>query len=201
MKRSLAFTSVAILVLTILYPARPGAAEAERPILTAPKAEQIKVARSAAPEYISRDATILVFGPGGELKEAVKGSNGFTCFPDIGDRKEPYPFCGDEASMEWVTSFTEGLDEPTNTEPGVAHMMQGGWHYEKDGMILMGDEPGATGVKEPPHWMIFWPFSSSVTGLPTMPVKGFGTYIMWEESPYSHLMIYQDPLALMGGGM
>jgi hypothetical protein len=41
-------------------------------------AEEIALARSAAPESISKDAEILVLGDHG-YETAVKGSNGFTC--------------------------------------------------------------------------------------------------------------------------
>lgn len=40
---------------------------------------EVALARSAAPEAISRDATILVLGSRG-FEVAVKGSNGFVCF-------------------------------------------------------------------------------------------------------------------------
>jgi hypothetical protein len=61
--------------------------------LIADRDSEIALARSAAPEAISRDATILVLGHRG-FEAAVKGSNGFVClverswlgpfdFPDI----------------------------------------------------------------------------------------------------------------------
>jgi len=39
---------------------------------------EIALARSAAPESVSKDATVLVFGPQG-YQTAVKGTNGFVC--------------------------------------------------------------------------------------------------------------------------
>lgn len=42
------------------------------------RAAEIALARSAAPEAISREATVLVLGPKG-FETAVKGSNGFVC--------------------------------------------------------------------------------------------------------------------------
>src|SRR5271170_6737303 len=39
---------------------------------------EISLARSAAPESISRDADVLVLGPHG-YETAVKGANGFVC--------------------------------------------------------------------------------------------------------------------------
>lgn len=45
--------------------------------------EEIKLARSAAPESIARDAEVLVLGRHG-YETAVKGTNGFTCLVERG---------------------------------------------------------------------------------------------------------------------
>jgi hypothetical protein len=47
-------------------------------------------------------------------------------------------------------------------------------------------------VKEPPHWMVMWPFDAAATKLPTQPNPS-GVYIMFDGTPYAHLMVYQDP--------
>ncbi len=155
--------------------------------------ELIEMARSAAPARISADASVMVQGPDGKLKEVAKGTNGFTCIPDTDAQEVADPMCGNAAAMQWATDLLEGRPAPTNTEPGVAYMAKGGWHWEKDGKILMDAKtPGAKRVREPSHWMIFWPFKAKETLLPVMPGK-FGTYIMWEGTPYAHLMIYQNP--------
>ena len=70
-------------------------------------------------------------------------------------------------------------------------MARGGQHWEKDGQMFMKEAPGAKIVDEPPHWMIFWPFDSKTTILPTQ--SHSSTYIMFEGTPYAHLMIIQDP--------
>jgi hypothetical protein len=56
--------------------------------------------------------------------------------------------------------------------------------------VMAGE--GAKVVKEPPHWMIMWPFNAATTKLPTVPNRA-GAYIMFEDTPYAHLMVYQDP--------
>ena len=154
--------------------------------------EQIKIAESAAPSSISMNATILVPGEDGKLVEARKGTNGFTCIPDIDGQEEPDPICVDQAAFQWVNDLMNKAPSPTNTIPGIAYMARGGWHWEKDGKLVEKNDAGALRVKEPPHWMIVGPFDSMASGLPTAPHK-FGTYIMWDGTPYSHLMIYQDP--------
>ena len=157
-------------------------------------AEQIKIAESAAPARISRDAAVMVIGKDGKLAEAKKGTNGFTCVPSIEGQEIPDPICMDAPAYKWLTDAMEGKPKPTNTSPGVAYMARGGWHWEKDGKItpVTKNEPGAKRVKEPPHWMILWPFTPEKSGLPSVPKK-FGTYVMYDGTPYAHLMIYQDP--------
>jgi len=48
-----------------------------------------------------------------------------------------------------------------------------------------------TPIKEPPHWMLMWPFDAA-SGLPTTEKKT-DTWIMWAGTPYAHLMINQKP--------
>jgi hypothetical protein len=51
------------------------------------RSAEISLARSAAPEAISRDATIMVLGPRG-YQTAVRGTNGFVC---LVERSWSYP--------------------------------------------------------------------------------------------------------------
>jgi len=159
------------------------------------KEQLIKLAMKGAPASISKDATIMIPGADGKMVEAKKGTNGFTCMPDIDGQAKPDPICADAASMQWANDLMGGAEKPTNTVPGIAYMAEGGWHFEKDGKILMKDEPGAKVVQEPPHWMVFWPFDPKASGIPDMPNK-LGTYIMFAGTPYAHLMVYQNPMKL-----
>lgn len=198
MKRLFVLMTGSILALSFMtaMDSEAGKKETKIEIRTMPREDPMKVARSAAPSSVSKDASIMVFGSDGKLTEAKKGTNGFTCIPDIDGQEKPDPFCGNGPAMQWVGDLVDGREKPSNTEPGVAYMMQGGWHWEKDGKITMDkNEPGARRVKEPPHWMVFWPFRSADTGLPVK-LGNFGTYIMWDSTPYAHLMIYQNPRGL-----
>jgi hypothetical protein len=153
--------------------------------------DQTALALSAAPAHITKDAGVMIYGTDGKLTEVKKSSNGFTCIPTVMNLPYPDPMCMDAASHQWMDDMMSGAPKPTNTVPGVAYMARGGSHYEKDGKVVMGAE-GAKVVKEPPHWMIFWPFDSTTSKLPKAPNPS-GVYIMFEDSPYAHLMIYQDP--------
>ena len=154
--------------------------------------EKIKLALSAAPAHISKDAAVLLPDKDGKLVEAKKGTNGFTCIPTVNNRPEPDPMCFDAAVGQWVDALVNKKEKPGNTVPGISYMARGGIHWEKGGKILMEEAPGAKLVKEPPHWMLMWPFDSKEAKLPTLPNPS-GVYIMFDGSPFAHLMVYQDP--------
>ncbi|MCC6544896.1 MAG: hypothetical protein IT392_10425 [Nitrospirae bacterium] len=191
MKRMIKYLGLMSLILCFSSAAM-AADKGKSPIPGMTKSELIKLAKSAAPASIADHATVMIPGADGKLVEAVKGTNGFACIPDIDGQEVPDPFCGDAASMEWADALMSGADRPTNTVPGIAYMAKGGWHFEKDGKILMKEVPGSKRVKEPPHWMLFWPVDSKTSGIPSLPNK-LGTYVMWDGTPFAHLMIYQDP--------
>jgi len=65
--------------------------------LMADRNAEIAMARSAAPEGISRDAEVLVLGRHG-YETAVKGKNGFVC---VVERGWMSPFDGDDAVNFW----------------------------------------------------------------------------------------------------
>lgn len=153
--------------------------------------DQTALALSAAPAHISKDAGVMVFGADGKLTETRKSANGFTCIPTVMNLPDPDPMCMDAASQQWFTDITNNAPKPTNTVPGIAYMVRGGSHFEKDGKVVMSGD-GAKIVKEPAHWMVMWPFDAAATKLPTTPNPS-GTYIMFDGSPYAHLMVYQDP--------
>ncbi|MBI5560253.1 MAG: hypothetical protein HY883_03160 [Deltaproteobacteria bacterium] len=175
----------------------PAAGDMKKGVKSLPADKQVNLAESAAPMSISTDATIMVYAADGKLTEARKGQNGFTCVPDISGQEKPDPICMDKAAYQWFTDAMTNAPKPANTVPGIAYMARGGWHWEKDGKITpMGkNEPGDKRVKEPPHWMILYPFDAKAGGIPATPGR-FGTYIMYEGTPYAHLMIYQDPARL-----
>ncbi|MDO8426796.1 MAG: hypothetical protein Q7T24_04715 [Deltaproteobacteria bacterium] len=181
-----------LLVFGLVFSAGAAFAAKEKGIKGMSQEEMISVAKSAAPPQISDNATVLIPGPDNKLTEAKKGTNGFTCIADLSGQEKPDPFCGDENATQFIMSMMNKEPRPANTAPGVGYMAQGGWHWEKDGRIVDPGTPGAKRIHEPPHWMILWPFESQATMIPTGPNK-FGTYIMYDGTPYAHLMIYEDP--------
>ena len=153
--------------------------------------DQTALALSAAPAHIAKEAGVMIYSADGKLTETKKSANGFSCIPTVMNLPDPDPMCMDAAVHQWMTDLMNNAPKPTNTVPGIAYMARGGSHFEKAGKVVMSGD-GAKVVKEPPHWMVIWPFDAEATKLPTVPNPS-GVYIMFEGSPYAHLMVYQDP--------
>jgi len=188
----MAFVVVLCLGLATLVTAGEKQGKAAKNVPSMSQEEQIKLALSAAPPHIVKDAAVLVFAADGKLKEGRPGTNGFTCIPTVMNLPDPDPMCMDAAVKQWWEDLMKNAPKPSNTMPGIAYMARGGSHWEKDGRVLMQEESGAKIVKEPPHWMIVWPFEAKTTMLPTAPNPS-GVYVMFDGTPYAHVMVYQDP--------
>jgi hypothetical protein len=151
---------------------------------------QSRIARalSAAPAKVAKAAKVVERDDNGKDTVLREGTNGFTCFPGhpgvIGDA----PFCANAAAMQWEDDMAQHKPRPTNTEPGIEYMLAGGTDWS-------ASDPHATSgtpIKEPPPWMIMWPFDAAATGLPTTK-QDTGTWIMYSGTPWAHLMINQRP--------
>jgi hypothetical protein len=151
---------------------------------------EAKIARAlaAAPPEISKDARIVDQDEHGTESVLRDGTNGFTCFPGhlgvVGDD----PHCSNAAALRWERDFLALKPKPTNSEPGIVYMLQGGTDWS-------ASDPNATSgnpIKEPPHWMILWPFDTKASGFSTEP-KQAGTWIMYAGTPWAHLMINGRP--------
>jgi len=159
-----------------------------------PKADskQAKISRalSAAPAEVAKSAKVVDRDEKGNETVLREGTNGFTCFPYsgrpgvVGD----VAYCANVAALQWEKDLAEHKPMPTNTEPGIEYMLAGAIDWSPTDPYATSGTP----FKEPPHWMILWPFNPATTGLPTRP-KDTGTGIMWAGTPYSHLMINQRP--------
>jgi hypothetical protein len=152
-------------------------------------------AREGAPAHISDQAGIVRMDPKGKVTPVSQSKNGFTCTLMSDENRSPV--CADERGFAWlVSAISQKPQPPAIDKPGIAYMAKGAIHYEtSDGKMVMMPGAGTKEVREPPHWMIIWPFDSASTGIPTRPNAG-GTYIMFAGTPYAHLMVYQDPKML-----
>jgi hypothetical protein len=92
----------------------------------------IKNALSAGPDWITDKATVKVMdmhaetSGGGHMMERVlcRGSNGWTCMPDVPGRPQHDPMCGDETMMKWLKAVMAG-EKPNIDRVGLSYMLMG----------------------------------------------------------------------------
>lgn len=149
-----------------------------------PASAKIARAMSAGPSNVARAATIADMDAHGKMTVLRKGTNGFTCFPGhpgvVGDDA----ICADAATLTWMDSWAKHAKKPANTKPGIAYMYAGGTDWSADDPFATKGTP----IKEPPHYMIMWPFDAQASGLPAKESQT-GTWIMYAGTPYAHLMV------------
>jgi hypothetical protein len=130
---------------------------------------KIKNALAAAPDFISEQATVVDWVDpriAGRLEMGRvlrKGTNGWTCMPDIPGRPQHDPMCADEAMMQILMDIIDGRT-PTVKRVGLSYMLLG---EARQGQ-------GANPTKDPrevkewfyigPHIMVALP-AGSVTAL------------------------------------
>ena len=158
-------------------------------IVEDPNGEKIANAMSAGPERISAEAAILDWpsDDSGELTELRAGSNGWSCLPDDPSTPTNDPMCLDANWLEFIHAIIGGRD-PVYTAVGLGYMLQGGSSASPTDYTLLeppaGEEWGISG----PHLMVVSPGDLDPAFYSTDPASG-GPWIMWEGTPYEHLMV------------
>jgi hypothetical protein len=140
------------------------------------EAREIALARSAAPDAVSAEATVLVLRRGG-YAVAVEGTNGVTCYVSRSRPESLEPHCFDQEGSETILAMQlrraelreqaksrEDIEQTLAREladgtfrlpsrPAMSYMMSGG-------QVLYNEEGQHVG-KWRPHLMIYVPFITS----------------------------------------
>lgn len=149
---------------------------------------QIANAMSAAPMAIAQDATILGFPvEGDQMVLLQEGTNGWTCLTDWPASPTNDPMCNDPVWTAWMEAFWAG-EEPEVTQPGLSYMLQGGDDTSNTDPFAPVPAEGDEWVSSPAHLMLLVPGGFDAAVFTTDHASGF-PYIMWEGTPYEHLMI------------
>ncbi|MEE9230619.1 MAG: hypothetical protein V3U86_07930 [Acidobacteriota bacterium] len=171
--RSLWIAVVLVLIAAVQF--SPRAAEES-------KRGKIDRAMSAAPESVSKDATIM------DVDGAVlrKGINGWICMPGImpGDN---HPMCNDDVWVSLMKAVGARADYSTD-RIGISYMLQGDALVSNSDPYATDKNNGDVWIQEGPHLMIVVPDPGTLDGLPTDPHNG-GPYVMWKGTPYAHIMV------------
>ena len=148
----------------------------------------IKNAEMAAPAAVSTAATIYGMNADGTLRTLREGTNGWWCMPDDPATPSNDPWCGDANALEWANAWASKTEPPAG-KVGLMYMLQGGTDSSNTDPYANMEPEGKTWFETGPHLMI-----ANARGL-LAGYKGGETpdttvpYIMWEGTPYEHLMI------------
>lgn len=182
------------------------------------RAEEIAMARSAAPASISRDATVLVLGNGG-YETAATGTNGFTCLvfrgwdaalndPEFWNPKVRAPICLNAAATHsvlpaylqrsrWVLA---GQDLPAIRAQTKAAVASGEIGAPAAGaMCYMMSKQGYLSDKAPhwhPHLMYFLPKTDSAAWGANLP----GSPMVALADPDEPVTVFLTPVPTWSDG-
>ncbi|MBL8128579.1 MAG: hypothetical protein JNM64_13145 [Chloroflexia bacterium] len=150
---------------------------------------KIAVALSAAPATVSADATIYDrnVDDAGNFIVLREGSNGWSCFPDAPGTPATDPMCLDQTWMTWLSALV-AHEEPDITAPGFAYMLQGGDDGSNTDPFATEPVAGEEWVSSPAHVMLLMPGDLDPSIITTDHHSGH-PYIMWEGTPYEHIMM------------
>ena len=151
--------------------------------------EKIQNAMSAAPASISRDATIMDYPAreGDGPTELRKGTNAWFCFPDNPGSPSNDPICVDKVWLDFFQAYMTQT-EPKVTAPGISYMLQGGSDSSNSDPFAPPPSNTEDWIISPPHLMVIIPGKLDPTVFSTDFNSG-GPWIMWEGTPYEHLMV------------
>ena len=147
---------------------------------------KIKLATSAGPADISRNAAVVEPGEKGEMKQLRAGTNGWVCMA------EPEAMCLDKEWQGWADAWMNKKD-PQIKGVGVGYMLKGDRGTSNTDPFATGPTPTNQWVVSPPHVMVLTPDASQLNALPTDPHSG-GPWVMWKGTKYAHIMVPTMPM-------
>ncbi len=148
-------------------------------------AAMIASALKAAPEAITATATLADLA-GNVLRQ---GTSGFTCMPDDPEIPGDAPICLDAGWHAFINAWMNQEEPPVLEEPAFIYALQGGWPASNVDPYAAGptEDNEWLGISDP-HIAVLVPDASMLEGISTDPKNG-GPWIMWDDTPYAHLMI------------
>lgn len=181
--------SVPYIIICVTALASPAIAATPATAFKAAKSDQalIASAMSAAPISISKDATVVAMDAKGAMRTLRKGTNGWTCMPDVPSSPGDDPMCADPNAWEWSAAWM--AHKPPSNKVGFIYMLKGGSDASNMDPYATSPVKGSHWVTTGPHVMVVGP------GVKNMPGYSGGAnpdtakpYVMFGGTPYEHLM-------------
>lgn len=146
----------------------------------------IKLALSAGPADITKDAAVVEPGEGGQMKQLRAGTNGWVCMA------QPEAMCLDKEWQGWADAWMNKRD-PQVKAVGISYMLKGDKGASNTDPFATKPTPDNHWVVSPPHVMVLTPDTSQLDALPTDPHMG-GPWVMWKGTKYAHIMVPTAPM-------
>lgn len=179
MKRLTVFLPGILVALASL----PGTALAETHMKKGSDRAMIEDAIMAGPKSITDKATIKTM----EGEVLRQGSNDWVCYPGPNLKQGRNAMCLDPVWEKLITAWKNRTDFSTD-RIGISYMLGGDEGASNTDPFATTASPDNQWVVEGPHLMIAVPDPALLEGLPRDPKNG-GPYVMWEDTPYMHVMV------------
>lgn len=186
-----------LIPLTILLlacqasPPKPAEQAETAPAAPEPGSSQWKIhdAISAAPAAIAAAAAVMDWpaAAGGTMTELRPGTNGWTCMPDNPATPGSDPMCLDANALKWAAAWA-ARTKPQLDAIGMGYMLVGGSDASNTDPYATGPAPGNQWVETGPHVMLFPTDPVQIGTVPVDYTTG-GPYVMWQGTPYAHVMM------------
>jgi hypothetical protein len=147
----------------------------------------IKSAMAAAPDAISKDATVISMDDKMQVRTLKTGTNGWTCMADNPVSPGADPMCLDKNAMAWAEAWMARKDPPKD-KIGIAYMLMGGSDASNEDPFATKPVEGRPWVDTGPHLMIL-NAGDRLAPYPTTHENTKVPYVMFPNTPYAHLMI------------
>ena len=144
-------------------------------------------AMAAAPEAVSKDATIVAMNEKMEMSTLRKDTNDWTCMPDNPGTPGKDSMCLDPNGLAWAMAWM-GHKDPPKGKIGLGYMLMGGSDASNTDPFATEPKPGARWVDTGPHMMVM-NITDHFAGYPTTAANTKVPYVMFPGTPYAHLMI------------
>ena len=189
----------ALLAVALLWPALALTMPAQAAPPAQDDAAAIANAESAAPAAIARDATVMAYDADGMPTVVLReGTNGWTCYVDWPVSPGNDPSCLDLVFDAWNAALMAG-EEPAGEGTGIGYMLAGGSDPSNTDPFAMEPAAGEDWISTVPHIMLVTEAGFDAADYANEPQQD-APYIMWDDTPYEHLMVPVVPTAddLMG---
>jgi len=149
-------------------------------------AEYMKMALSAAPEAVAKDAGVMRVDASGKMKMLRESKNDFTCMIAGTDM-----MCNDKNSMEFIGAMLSHAAPPDKV--GISYMLAGDKGASNTDPYATAKTADNHWIVTGPHIMVFGPPSKALGYTEAKDPDPNKPYMMWAGTPYEHAMIPISP--------